>query len=360
VVSNGELRTPVDEVAGEALLRVEGLTKVFRPNGLLARSPTGPPAVDDVSFAIARGETFGLVGESGCGKSTIARCIVRVAEPTAGRVVFDGKDIVQLGRAELQRMRRRVQIVFQDSGGALNPRMSVRSLVEEPLIIHGIGERGVRRERALEILELVGISRGQADRKPYALSGGQRQRLGLARALILRPELLLLDEPISAVDVSVQAQVLNLLRDLQQSFDLTYVFIVHDLTIAEYFCDHVAVLYLGRIMELAPSQILFQRPLHPYTVGLLSAVPLPDPKRVRERQRILIRGEAEHAPSDLATTGCPFQPRCPVGRTRSVCSSATPPLERREAGHWIACHFPGEMPVAHPVRADPDAVGLRR
>jgi oligopeptide/dipeptide ABC transporter ATP-binding protein len=327
----------------EPLLRVEGLRKVYRKGGVLGRGMPGPAAVDDVSFEAARGETFGVVGESGCGKSTLAHCIVRVTEATEGRIIFDGVDVRQLGKRELQRMRRRMQIVFQDSTGALNPRMTARALVEEPLIIHGIGDKAQRRESAAEILELVGISSRQSERKPHQLSGGQRQRLGIARALVLQPELLILDEPISAVDVSVQAQVLNLLRDLQRNLDLTYVFIVHDLVIAEYFCDHVAVLYLGQVMEMAPSHMLFKRPLHPYTVGLLAAVPLPDPKLSRGRKRILLRGEAEGLLAGQATTGCPFQPRCPVGRGRSVCSEMNPPLERRETDHWVACHFPGEL-----------------
>jgi oligopeptide/dipeptide ABC transporter ATP-binding protein len=339
-------RTPLEPVAAapatDALLRVEGLTKVFSRPGLFS-STSGPPAVDHVSFSVARGETFGLVGESGCGKSTIARCVVRVVEPTAGQVTFDGIDVLQLKKRELQRLRRRMQIAFQDSGGSLNPRMTVRSLVEEPLIIHGFGDKAERRRRVTEILDLVGISGQQTNRKPYALSGGQNQRLGLARSLVLHPDLLLLDEPISAVDVSVQAQVLNLLRDVQKTMNLTYVFIVHDLTIAEYFCDRVAVLYLGQVMELAESQVLFKRPLHPYTVGLLSAVPVPDPTLGRQRQRVLLRGEAEGTLAEAPTTGCPFQPRCPVGKNRSICTDVNPPLEQRETGHWAACHFPGEL-----------------
>jgi oligopeptide/dipeptide ABC transporter ATP-binding protein len=326
-----------------ALLRVEGLRKVFQSGGVLRKGANGSVAVDDVSFTVARGETFGIVGESGCGKSTIARCIVRVTEATGGRIVFDGLDVRRLGKRELQRMRRRMQIVFQDSTGALNPRMSARALVEEPLVIHGVGDRQERRRRAMEILELVGISDAQSERKPHQFSGGQRQRLGIARALVLEPELLILDEPISAVDVSVQAQVLNLLRELQRSLNLTYVFIVHDLTIAEYFCDHVAVLYLGRVMEMGPSSVLFKRPLHPYTVGLLAAVPLPDPKLSRQRKRVLLRGEAEASPVGASSVGCPFQPRCPIGRDRAVCKDLDPPLLQNESAHWVACHFPGEM-----------------
>jgi len=336
----------MNEQESEALLRVNGLRKVFDVSGIFGgRGAPAQAAVEDVSFAVARGETFGLVGESGCGKSTIARCIVRVTEATAGRIIFDGVDVLQLKKRGLQRMRRRMQIVFQDSSGALNPRMTARSLVEEPLIIHEIGGKDERRKSAIEILERVGISSHQSERKPYALSGGQRQRLGLARALVLRPDLLILDEPISSVDVSVQAQVLNLLRDLQHTFDLTYVFIVHDLNIAKYFCDHVAVIYLGRVMEMAPSHLLFEQPLHPYTVGLLAAVPVPDPVLGRQRERVLLRGEAQTSAPDHPVVGCPFQPRCPVGRNRSICKELNPPLERREAGHWFACHFPGEMPA---------------
>jgi oligopeptide/dipeptide ABC transporter ATP-binding protein len=329
--------------AERSLLCVERLHKTFLVGGsrLLGRPPTELRALEDVSFDVARGETFGLVGESGCGKSTAARCILRLHEPTAGRVVFDGVDVLALARPELRRMRRRMQIVFQESTAALDPRMSVRALVEEPLAIHGLGERAEQRERALELLRVVGITAEQAERRPHAFSGGQRQRIGVARALVLDPELVVLDEPVSAVDVSIQAQILNLLRELQQRLGLTYVFIVHDLAVAEYFCDRLAVLYLGHVMELGDRETLFHEPLHPYTVSLLSAVPIPDPALEARRRRIVLRGDV--APLGQRVGGCVFRPRCPVGRDREVCAAEEPPVAERSPGHWVACHFPGEL-----------------
>ena len=248
--------------ADKALLRVEGLRKTFPVGGggLIGRRHDELLAVDGVSFDIARGETFGLVGESGCGKTTIARCLLRLIEPTSGSITFDGIDLLGLDPHALRRFRRRIQIVFQDTAGSLGSRMSVRSIVEEPLVIHGIGTGPERRARVDEMLNLVGIRPETASRKPHQFSGGQRQRIGAVRALILKPELVVLDEPISALDVSVRAQILNLLRDMQERFALTYLFIVHDLTVAEYFCDRLAVLYLGRIMELADSASLFREP----------------------------------------------------------------------------------------------------
>jgi oligopeptide/dipeptide ABC transporter ATP-binding protein len=292
---------------------------------------------------VVRGETFGLVGESGCGKSTAARCILRLIEPTAGKVFFDGIDLAGLDRADLRRMRRRMQIVFQESTASLDSRMSVGAIVEEPLLIHRIGTREERRSRVEEALSAVGMTAGQASRKPHAFSGGQRQRIGVARALVLSPELVVLDEPVSAVDVSIQAQILNLLRDLQKRFHLTYVFIVHDLAVAEYFCDRLAVVYLGHVMELGDRETLFRQPLHPYTVTLLSAVPVPDPGIERRRRRIVLRGEASPLVGSLQ--GCPFRARCFVGRDREICAEVPPPLGEHGSGHWVACHFPGELSI---------------
>jgi oligopeptide/dipeptide ABC transporter ATP-binding protein len=328
----------------KAILRVEELRKTFPVGGggLMWRRYDQVLAVDGVSFDIARGETFGLVGESGCGKSTIARCLLRLIEPTSGSITFDGIDLLGLDPHALRRLRRRIQIVFQDTAGSLGSRMSVRSIVEEPLVIHGIGTAPERRARVDEMLNLVGIRPETASRKPHQFSGGQRQRIGVVRALILRPELVVLDEPISALDVSVRAQILNLLRDMQERFALTYLFIVHDLTVAEYFCDRLAVLYLGRIMELADSARLFRGPLHPYTVSLLSAVPLPSRVAAQRRGRIVLRGEVSALRADAAR-GCPFQPRCPLGRDRERCINEAPPLEHKGQGHWVACHFPGEL-----------------
>jgi len=332
--------------AEAALLRVERLEKVFVLGGsrLRARTRHELRAVDGLSFDVRRGETFGLVGESGCGKSTAARCILRLVEPTGGRVLFDGIDLRRLAPAEMRRMRRRMQIMFQDPSASLDPRMTVQAIVEEPLEIHALGDRSQRRRRVQEILELVGITALQARRKPHEFSGGQRQRVGLARTLVLDPEFVVLDEPISAVDVSIQAQVLNLLRDLQQRLHLTYLFIVHDLAVAEYFCDRLAVVYLGQVMELGPRETLFSKPLHPYTISLLSAVPIPDPAVESRRKRIMLKGEVE-APGGAELRGCPFRPRCPVGREREICREVTPPLEERTPGQWVACHFAGELRV---------------
>ena len=268
--------------------------------------------------------------------------MLRLIEPTSGSITFDGIDLLGLDPHALRRFRRRIQIVFQDTAGSLGSRMSVRSIVEEPLVIHGIGTGPERRARVDEMLNLVGIRPETASRKPHQFSGGQRQRIGAVRALILKPELVVLDEPISALDVSVRAQILNLLRDMQERFALTYLFIVHDLTVAEYFCDRLAVLYLGRIMELADSASLFREPLHPYTVSLLSAVPVPGRDAAQRRRRIVLRGEVSALRADTVP-GCPFQPRCPVGRDRERCVSEAPPLEQKGRGHWVACHFPGEL-----------------
>ena len=324
------------------LLEAVNLRKDFSLSaGMFDRSHEIVRAVDDVSFAVAPGETFGLVGESGCGKSTVARCVVRLLRPSAGSVIFDGADVGELTATALRNFRRRVQIVFQDPFASLDPRMSARSIVEEPLQVHRIGERAERRQRAMEVLSLVGLVPEQMRRKPHEFSGGQQQRIGLARALVLNPDMLVLDEPVSALDVSIQAQVLNFLREVQERLELTYLFIAHDLAVAEYFCDRLAVLYLGSVAEMADSVTLFHRPLHPYTVSLLSAVPIPDPASERRRNRIVLKGEVSPVGSNLV--GCPFRPRCPVGRDRDVCRDERPPLTEVEPGHGVACHFPGHL-----------------
>ncbi len=326
----------------EALLWVERLEKAFRlrRSRVFRGGVEELRAVDGVSFDVRSGETFGLVGESGCGKTTVSRCVLRLTEPTGGRVFFAGGDVRALAGGELRALRRRMQIVFQDPYASLDPRMSVRSIVEEPLVVHGIGTPAERRLRGRELLELVGISAEQLQRKPHEFSGGQRQRIAIARALVLRPELVVLDEPVSALDVSIQAQVLNLLRELQRELRLTYVFIVHDLSLAEYFCDRLAVLYLGAVVEIGDREQLFREPLHPYTVALLSAVPVPDPASERRKRRIVLSGEL--APVS-ERRGCRFRPRCPVGRDRDVCATDEPPLAPARVGHWVACHFPGEL-----------------
>jgi oligopeptide transport system ATP-binding protein len=351
-VSDRALSPGLRGEADSALLWVDRLEKDF-PAGrrrLFGSGHTGEAlrAVDGVSFDIRAGETFGLVGESGCGKTTLARCILRLTRPTGGRVVFDGTDLGTLGRSELRALRRRMQVVFQDPYASLDPRMTVGAIVEEPLVIHALGARRERREKVAKMLELVGLTPQQARRKPHEFSGGQRQRIALARALVLSPELVILDEPVSALDVSIQAQVLNLLRSLQKDLGLTYLFIVHDLAVAEYFCDRLAVLYLGAVMELGGREALFRSPLHPYTDALLSAVPIPDPAVARRKNRVVLRGDVVHFGSELR--GCRFKPRCPVGRNREVCGVEDPPLEERGSGHWVACHFPGEL--APPIPAD--------
>jgi oligopeptide/dipeptide ABC transporter ATP-binding protein len=337
----------------DSLLWVAGLSKSFPATGRGTRRTKPLLAVDDVSFDLTRGETLGLVGESGCGKTTIARCVLRLLEPTAGRIFVSGIDLLALTKNELRLARRRMQIVFQDPLASLDPRMSAAASVEEPLQIHGVGSKPERRARARELLELVGLPAGQHPRKPHEFSGGQRQRIAIARALALSPELLVLDEPVSALDVSIQAQVLNLLRRLQRELGLTYLFIVHDLAVAEHFCDRVAVLYRGFVMELAERESLFDDPLNPYTVALLSAVPIPDADASLRRERIVLRGEVE-APALSSFEGCPFRARCPLGRERDLCRTTPPPLREAKPGHWVACHFAGELKTTWAERENGD------
>ncbi|HZX07695.1 oligopeptide/dipeptide ABC transporter ATP-binding protein [Kribbella sp.] len=333
------LDRPVDE---EVLLRVRGLTKSYggQRSGVRMRRSNQVHALRDVSFDVHRGETLGLVGESGSGKSTAASCVLRLAEPDAGSVELDGTDVLGLPNRELRRIRSRMQMVFQDPYGSLDPRFSVRELVEEPLLVHGEHDAGVRRTRALEMLERVGLSAALAERNAHAFSGGQRQRIAIARALVLNPELVVLDEPVTALDVSVQAQVLNLLTDLQAELRLTYLFIVHDLAVAQYVCHRIAVMYLGEIVELADSDELFANPLHPYTVSLLIAAPVPDPD-VMVQTRTALR-ETKVQPGVAASPGCPLRPRCPVGADRPECLTA-PTLREIAPGHSVACHYPGEL-----------------
>jgi oligopeptide/dipeptide ABC transporter ATP-binding protein len=325
------------------ILKAENLVKTFEIHSEERFGRKVPVTVlDDISLAVQAGESFGLVGESGCGKSTLARCLLRLLEPTAGRVLFEGQDLAELGREELRAMRRRMQFVFQDPFASLDPRMTAGQIVEEPLLVHEIGDGAERRAATLQMLADVGLTEEQAGRRPHAFSGGQRQRIGIARAFVLRPDVVILDEPISALDVSVQAQVLNLLRRLQAQLGLTYVFISHDLAVAEYFCDRVAVLYLGQVMELADREVLFRKPLHPYSVSLLSAVPVPQAggrsRRAKRSQPIGEVGSVVDRPK-----GCPFEPRCPVGRGRDICKGERPPLVEHSTRHWAACHFAGEM-----------------
>ena len=318
------------------LLSVRGLEKHFPlRRGALGRAVEHVKAVDGVSFGLWRGETLGLVGESGCGKSTTGRAVLRLLEPTAGEVHFDGMDVRALDRERLRAFRRRAQFVFQDPFGSLNPRLSVGAMLEEVLQVHGLGGPN-RRDRAVELLELVGLRAEHIDRYPHEFSGGQRQRLGVARALSVEPDFLVLDEPVSALDVSVQAQVVNLLEDLQAELGLTYLFIAHDLALVEHVSDRVAVMYLGRIVEIAAAADLYKEPRHPYTRALLSAVPRPDPVGREGRERIVLEGDVPSAVDP--PSGCPFHPRCPHPAKDDACRSLRPPLEGDPGGHSAACH----------------------
>ena len=322
--------------SAEPLLSVRDL-KVHFPvrHGTFGRVKGHVKAVDGVSLDLWRGETLGLVGESGCGKSTTGRAILRLLEPTAGEVRFDGADVRALDREELRAFRRRAQFVFQDPFGSLNPRLSVGAMLEEVLSVHGLGGPN-RRDRAVQLLELVGLRPEHIDRYPHEFSGGQRQRLGIARALSVEPDFLVLDEPVSALDVSVQAQVVNLLRDLQAELGLTYLFIAHDLALVEHISDRVAVMYLGHIAEVASSGELYRDPRHPYTRALLSAVPRPDPRGRESRERIVLEGDVP-SPID-PPAGCPFHPRCPHPLKDDACGGAVPALLEASGGHFTACH----------------------
>ena len=331
---------------GKRLLDVKNLQKLF-PYGknFIGRVQGVVRAVDDVSFYVNEGETLGLVGESGCGKTTTARCILRALDPTSGEILFrteedDVVDVAALKGAELKALRREIQMIFQDPFSSLNPRMTLLDLVGEPLLNYGVGNRGQRQERVAELLRLVGLRPEFMRRFPHAFSGGQRQRIGVARALALNPRLILADEPVSALDVSVQAQVLNLLADLQAQFNLTYIFVAHDLSVVRYISNRVAVMYVGKIAEMAPTQELFEAPKHPYTEALLSAVPVPDPRA--RSTRIVMQGDVPN-PAD-PPTGCYFHPRCSYAQ--DVCRIETPTLEEITPGHFVSCHRAQELQLA--------------
>jgi oligopeptide/dipeptide ABC transporter ATP-binding protein len=324
------------------LLRAQGVVKHFASGARRFLPGSGGAAVqalDGVSLDVRRGETLGLVGETGCGKSTLARCLMRLYELTGGTVEFAGDDITTLSRRQLRPYRQRMQLIFQDPYGSLNPRRRIGSIIGDPFAIHGAADGPERTRKVQELMELVGLNAEHYNRFPSEFSGGQRQRIGIARALALRPELVICDEPVSALDVSIQAQIVNLLADLQGELGLTYVFIAHDLSVVRYVSDRIAVMYLGKIVELAPADELFQRPRHPYTAALLSALPVPDPDIADARSRILLSGDVP-SPID-PPSGCRFHPRCP--RARAECA-ATEPLLLPRAGdtsvHLTACHFP--------------------
>jgi oligopeptide/dipeptide ABC transporter ATP-binding protein len=316
------------------VLEVERLKKYFPVRkGLLRRTVGHVYAVDDVSFTIREGETVGLVGESGCGKTTVGRAILRLIEPTAGAIRLEGRDITGLGKTELRPYRQAMQIIFQDPFSSLNPRMRAGDIVGEPLKVHGNGSRGERRERVAELFQRVGLRSAQMDNFPHQFSGGQRQRIGVARALALNPKLIIGDEPVSALDVSIQAQVINLLTDLQRDLKLSYLFISHNLAVVEHISHRIAVMYLGRIVEYTDKATLFTRPLHPYTEALLAAVPVPDP--AIKRQKRVVQGDV---PSPMKPPpGCHFHPRCPYAEAR--CKSEAPALREVEPGHQVSCHL---------------------
>jgi oligopeptide/dipeptide ABC transporter ATP-binding protein len=323
-----------DNATVDNLIEVEHLTKHFPVRGgVLQRTVAEVKAVEDVSFTVRRGETLGLVGESGCGKTTIGRMLVRLIEPTSGSIKFDGRDILQAKGSDLKNLRREMQIIFQDPFSSLDPRTPIGDSIGEGLLVHGVRNGRERHRQVLEIMHKVGLEDYHAKRYPHEFSGGQRQRIGIARALILQPKFLVCDEPVSALDVSIQSQVLNLLKQLQREFGLTYIFIAHNMSVVEHISDRVAVMYLGKMAELADRVELYRNPQHPYTQALLSAIPVHNPKIKRER--ILLKGDV---PSPLnPPSGCRFHPRCPVAI--EVCSKAEPPLVDLGGGHMAACHL---------------------
>jgi|UniRef100_A0A7C3WYI3 oligopeptide transport system ATP-binding protein len=322
----------------DVILEVKNLKKYFPiKRGIVFSKHVGDvKAVDGVSFYIRKGETLGLVGESGCGKSTVARTIIRLLDPTDGEIIFDGVDISKLPYSSLRRIRRDMQIIFQDPYSSLNPRMTVSEIIGEPLQVHKIVSSSKEREkRVQELLELVGLAPYHATRYPHEFSGGQRQRIGIARALALNPKFIVADEPTSALDVSIRSQIINLLQDLQKEFKLTYLFISHDLAVIRHICDRIAVMYLGKIVELSENEDLYTSPLHPYTQALLSAIPIPDPELAEKRKKIVLTGDV---PSPVnPPSGCRFHPRCPSAM--DICSKIEPELKEIKPNHFVACHL---------------------
>ena len=328
------------------LLEVKNLKKYFslRSGFLFQKSAGSVKAVDDISFYIKRGETFGLVGETGCGKTTVARVILRLVQQTSGEAIYNGVNLFKLNSKEMFKIRREIQVIFQDPYASLSPRMTVGDIINEPFEIHKIGDKRKRIKKVKELLRVVGLNPEHIHRYPHEFSGGQRQRVGVARALALTPKLLLCDEPVSALDVSVQAQILNLLTDLQKEFNLTYLFIAHDLSVVKHVSDRIGVMYLGKLVEVAKSEDLYKTPLHPYTMGLLSAIPIPDPELERKRKRIVLEGDV---PSPInPPSGCSFHTRCP--NAQDICSMEEPELKdysKNGNEHLVACFFAGK-PIA--------------
>ncbi len=333
-----EAVTPITDLAAEkALIRVEHVVKHFPTGGAFGRAVVH--AVDDVNFTIQPGETLGLVGESGCGKSTLGRVIVQLHPATSGHVYFKDKDLTTMRGEALRKVRQDVQMIFQDPYASLNPRMTVGDIVSEPLRNFGVARGRKAENQVQDIMRVVGLNPNFVNRYPHEFSGGQRQRIGIARALILNPTFVVCDEPVSALDVSIQAQIVNLLEDLQEKFRLTYLFIAHELAVVRHISDRVAVMYLGKIVEIGPSAVIRQRPLHPYTKVLQSSVPVPDPDLEAERTPILLKGEIPSPVNPPAA--CRFHTRCPIAQ--QICSEVEPPLEKKESGHFAACHFAGQL-----------------
>lgn len=322
---------------GKTILTVKNLVKQFPiTKGIFFQKQVGAVhAVDGVSFNVKQGETFGLVGESGCGKTTTGRTIVHLEKPTSGEISFQGMDLVTASKKDLFDARRKLQIIFQDPYASLNPRMTVKEIIEEPLVIHHVGSASDRVKKSKELLEKVGLNPSYINRYPHEFSGGQRQRIGIARAIALEPDLIICDEPISALDVSIQAQIVNLLEDLQKELGLTYIFIAHDLSMVRHISKRVAVMYLGKIAELADKDVLFKKPYHPYSIALLSAVPVPDPKIEEKRKRLLLEGDV---PSPInPPSGCRFHTRCFMAQEK--CKQVEPEYQEVEKGHFVACHY---------------------
>jgi peptide/nickel transport system ATP-binding protein/oligopeptide transport system ATP-binding protein len=332
--------------SNDILLEVNNLVKHFPiKGGLLRRTIAAVKAVDGVSFMVRRGETLGLVGESGCGKTTTGRTILRLEQPTSGEVLFEDKDVFEASGGQMKALRRDMQIVFQDPYASLDPRITVGESIAEGLVIHNIGNARERVERVRAVLAKVGMHASHMRRYPHEFSGGQRQRIGIARALVMEPKLIICDEPVSALDVSIQSQVLNLLRKLQEEFGLTYLFIAHNLSVVEHISDRVGVMYLGKLVELAEREALFREPMHPYTKALMSAIPIPNP--MVRRERIILQGDV---PSPInPPAGCRFHPRCWMAR--DICKEVEPAFEQKASGHWAACHFADEVKDATPANA---------